>query len=313
MRISDWSSDVCSSDLGQQEWLDNTLVPNAKGDFRIGAGLYDQKLKFSLNSALSRAQIKQRSEAELKRVRDEMYGIARTVLANKPDAPQMPDAPSDDQRQAAIEAALELAYADRPARNEVVDAAKQALADATAFVKAKDLVTVPDDPVKIILMPEFQRGVAVAYCDSPGPLDKGLDTYFAISPIPDDWSDEQATSFLREYNSRMIDLLAIHEAMPGHYLEGAHSAQFPSTLRAVLRSGLFAEGWAVYTETMMTDAGSHEGDPLFRLVQLNFYLRPIANALLDQGVHVDGWRRDPAMRLMTHATFQAARGPAGHR
>src|SRR3546814_2638848 len=112
----------------------------------------------------------------------------------------MPDAPSDDQRQAAIEAALELAYADRPARNEVVDAAKQALADATAFVKAKDLVTVPDDPVKIILMPEFQRGVAVAYCDSPGPLDKGLETYFAISPIPDAWSDEQATSFLREYN-----------------------------------------------------------------------------------------------------------------
>src|SRR3546814_7996243 len=81
---------------------DNTLVPNAKGDFRIGAGLYDQKLKFSLNSALSRAQIKQRSEAELKRVRDEMYGIARTVLANKTDAPQMPHAPSDDERQAEI-------------------------------------------------------------------------------------------------------------------------------------------------------------------------------------------------------------------
>ncbi|HEY9540055.1 MAG TPA: DUF885 domain-containing protein, partial [Luteimonas sp.] len=296
---------------GQQEWLDNTLVPNAKGDFRIGAGLYDQKLKFSLNSALSRAQIKQRSEAELKRVRDEMYGIARTVLANKPDAPQMPDAPSDDQRQAAIEAALELAYADRPARNEVVDAAKQALADATAFVKAKDLVTVPDDPVKIILMPEFQRGVAVAYCDSPGPLDKGLDTYFAISPIPDDWSDEQATSFLREYNSRMIDLLAIHEAMPGHYLEGAHSAQFPSTLRAVLRSGLFAEGWAVYTEKMMVDAGYLDGDPLFRLVQLKFYLRTIANAILDQGVHVDGWSREQAMHLMTHDTFQQEREAAG--
>src|SRR3546814_3913442 len=130
---------------GQQEWLDNTLVPNAKGDFRIGAGLYDQKLKFSLNSALSRAQIKQRSEAELKRVRDEMYGIARTVLANKPDAPQMPDAPSDDQRQAAIEAALALANADRPARNEVVDAAQQALADPTAFVKAQDLVPVPHE------------------------------------------------------------------------------------------------------------------------------------------------------------------------
>ena len=295
----------------QQEWLDKTLVPNARGDFRIGAGLYDQKLKFSLNSALSRAEIKQRSEAELKRVREEMYGIARTVLKDKPGASQMPDAPSGEQQQAAIEAALELAYADRPARNEVVDAAKKALADATVFVKQKDLVTVPDDPVKIILMPEFQRGVAVAYCDSPGPLDKGLDTYFAISPIPDDWTDAQSTSFLREYNSRMIDLLAIHEAMPGHYLEGAHSAQFPSTLRAVLRSGLFAEGWAVYTEKMMVDAGYLDGDPLFRLVQLKFYLRTIANAILDQGVHVDNWSREQAMHLMTHDAFQQESEAAG--
>src|SRR5690606_17729549 len=295
----------------QQEWLDDTLVPNAKGDFRIGAQLYDQKLKFSLNSALSRAEIKQRAEAELKRVRDEMYGIARTVLADKADAPEMPDAPSDEQRQAAIEAALELAYADRPARNEVVDAAKQALADATAFVKAKDLVTVPDDPAKIILMPEFQRGVAVPYCDSPGPHDQGLDTYFASSPIPADWSDAPATSFLPEYNARMIDLLAIHEAMPGHYLEGAHSAQYPSTLRAVLRSGPFAEGWAVYTEKMMTDAGYLDGDPLFRLVQLKFYLRSIANAILDQGVHVDGWSREQAMHLMTHDAFQQESEAAG--
>jgi len=294
----------------QQVWLDKTLVPNAKGDFRIGAKLYDQKLQFALMSSLSRDDIKQRAQAEIKKVRGEMYDIARTVLRGKPNAPQMPDQPSDEQQQAAIEAALELAYADKPARNDVVDAAKTALAKATTFVRAKKLVTVPDDPVKVILMPEFQRGVAVAYCDSPGPLDKGLDTYFAISPIPDDWSDAQADSFLREYNSRMIQLLTIHEAMPGHYLEGAHSAQFPDTLRAVLRSGLFAEGWAVYTERMMTDAG-YGDDPLFKLVQRKFYLRTIANAILDQGVHVDGMTREQAMHLMTHDAFQQEREAAG--
>jgi uncharacterized protein (DUF885 family) len=298
----------------QQDWLDKTLVPNAKGDFRIGAKLYDQKLRFSLDSALSRDEIKQRAEAEIKRVREQMYGIARDVLKGKPGTPSpadMPDTPNDDQQQATIEAALELAYADKPARDQVVDAAKQALAQATAFVREKRLVTVPDDPVKVILMPEFQRGVAVAYCDSPGPLDKGLDTYFAISPIPDDWTAEQTDSFLREYNSRMIQLLAIHEAMPGHYLEGAHSAQFPSTLRAVLRSGLFAEGWAVYTEDMMADAGYMDGDPLFHLVQLKFYLRTISNAILDQGVHVDGWSREQAMHLMVHDAFQQEREAAG--
>lgn len=295
----------------QQTWLDKTLVPNAKGDFRIGQKLYDEKLQFSLNSSLSRAEIKQRAEGELKRVRGEMYAIAQTVLKDKPNAPEMPANPSPEQQQKAIEAALELAYADKPARDQVVDFAKKTLEQATDFTRKHDLVTVPNDPVKIILMPEFQRGVAVAYCDSPGPLDKGLDTYYAISPIPDDWDAKQVDSFLREYNSRMIHLLSIHEAMPGHYLEGAHSVKSHSTLRSVLRSGLFAEGWAVYTEDMMADAGYLDNDPLFRLVQLKFYLRTIANAILDQGVHVDNWTQEQAMELMTKQAFQQEREAAG--
>ncbi|KRG73387.1 hypothetical protein ABB28_11010 [Stenotrophomonas chelatiphaga] len=288
----------------QQQWLDKTLVPNAKGEFRVGAELYDQKLKFALNSSLSRQEIGERARAELKRVRQDMYGIAQTVLKDKPGAPEMPAQPSDAQQQKAIEAALELAYADKPARDKVVEDAKAALDQSTAFVREHDLMTLPDAPVDIILMPEFQRGVAVAYCDSPGPLDKNLKTFYAVSPIPDDWNDKQVDSFLREYNSRMIHLLSIHEGTPGHYLEGWHSAKFPSTLRAVLRSGLFAEGWAVYTERMMQEQGYLDNDPLFHLVQLKFYLRTISNAILDQGVHVDNWTREQAMHLMTHDAFQ---------
>ena len=294
-----------------QAWLDKTLVPNAKGDFRIGQTLYDQKLQFALLSSLSRADIKQRAEGELKRVREEMYGIARTVLKDKPGAPALPETPTADEQQKAIEAALELAYAERPARDKVVPAAEAALAQATEFVRQHDLVTLPDAPVEIIEMPEFQRGVAVAYCDSPGPLDKNLKTFYAVSPIPDEWDQKQVDSFLREYNSRMIHLLSIHEGTPGHYLEGWHSAKFPSTLRAVLRSGMFAEGWAVYTEKMMADAGYLDNDPLFRLVQMKFYLRTIANAILDQGVQVDGWTREQAMDLMVRQTFQQEREAAG--
>ena len=294
-----------------QAWLDKTLVPNAKGDFRIGQTLYDQKLQFALLSSLSRADIKQRAEGELKRVREEMYGIARTVLKDKPGAPALPETPTADEQQKAIEAALELAYAERPARDKVVPDAEAALAQATEFVRKHDLVTLPDAPVEIIEMPEFQRGVAVAYCDSPGPLDKNLKTFYAVSPIPDEWDQKQVDSFLREYNSRMIHLLSIHEGTPGHYLEGWHSAMFPSTLRAVLRSGMFAEGWAVYTEKMMADAGYLDNDPLFRLVQMKFYLRTIANAILDQGVQVDGWTREQAMDLMVRQTFQQEREAAG--
>ena len=294
-----------------QTWLDTELVPTAAGDFRIGAALYDAKLRFALNSELSREEIGQRARAEITRVRAQMYGIARTVLAGNTGAPALPESPTPEQQQAAIEAALELAYAEKPARDAVVADAKAALDVATGFVDKHDLMTLPDAPVEIILMPEFQRGVAVAYCDSPGPLDKHLKTFYAVSPIPDEWNEKQVDSFLREYNSRMIHLLSIHEGTPGHYLEGWHSAKHPSMLRAVLRSGLFAEGWAVYTERMMQQEGYMDRDPLFQLVQLKFYLRAVANAILDQGVHVEGWSREQAMELMVRDTFQQESEAAG--
>lgn len=295
-----------------QAWLDDTLVPNAAGDFRIGAELYDRKLAFALDSPLSRQEIRTRAEAAIEETRAEMYTIARGVLEGRDDAPaEMPDAPTDAQQQAVIEAALELAYADRPDREDVVAVAKASTVEATEFVRGKDLVTVPDTPVEIILMPEFQRGVAVAYCDSPGPLESDLATFYAVSPIPEDWTQEQVDSFLREYNTRSIHELSIHEAMPGHYLQLWHSNQYPSMLRAVLGSGPFIEGWGMYAEKVMDEAGYLGGDPLMQLVQRKWALRAMANAILDQAIHVDGMTREQAMELMTVTTFQQEREAAG--
>jgi uncharacterized protein (DUF885 family) len=293
----------------QQHWLDTELVPNAKGDFRIGAQLYDAKLAFALNSPLTRQEIRTRAEGALKSTREEMYGIARTVLKGKRKA--LPEHPTNAQQQKAIQAALELAYKERPARDQVIATAKDALAKATAFVREKNLVTLPDAPVKIIPMPEFQRGVALAYCDPPGPLDKGLDTFYAVSPIPDDWSKKQVDSFLREYNTRSIHELTIHEAMPGHYLQLWHANKYPSVLRSVLFSGPFVEGWAVYAEKVMADEGYLDNDPLYRLVHLKWDLRAISTAILDQAIHVDGMNRAEAMKLMTVGTFQEEREAAG--
>jgi uncharacterized protein (DUF885 family) len=294
-----------------QIWLEKRLVPEAKGDFRLGGALYDTKLRFALASPLTRAEIRARAEAELARARSEMYAIARQVLAGRPGASPLPEAPDAEQQQAGIAAALELAYAERPSRDGVFDFARGSLATAERFVREKAFITMYDDPLEIIPMPEFQRGVALAYCDSPGPLDKGQKTYYAVSPVPDDWSDEQVRSFLREYNERSIHNLTIHEAMPGHYLQLTHSNRHGSTLRAVLASGPFIEGWAVYAERLMVEQGYLAGDPLMRLIQLKWYLRSIANAILDQAVHVEGMTRDEAMRLMMRDTFQEEREAAG--
>jgi uncharacterized protein (DUF885 family) len=294
-----------------QKWLEQTLLPQARGDFRIGRELFDEKLGFALMSPLDRAEIRRRAESEALVTRARMYEVSRRVLAGRPDAPPLPDNPTPTEQQAVIQAALDVASAERTPRDGVVDYARQTLRETTDFVRAKNFVTVPDEPLEIILMPEFQRGVAVAYCDSPGPLDKGQRTFYAVSPIPDDWTQAQVDSFLREYNTRSIANLTIHEAMPGHYLQLAHSNRYPSVLRAMLGSGPFIEGWAVYTERVMQEQGFRDGDPLMQLVQLKWYLRSITNAIMDSAIHVDGMQRDDAMQLMVETGFQEEREAAG--
>lgn len=290
-----------------QRWLETELLPKAKGDARLGPRLFDEKLAYTLGSSLTRGEIRERADFELRRVRAEMYSIARAM---RPDA-KLPESPSPAQQQDAIVAALEQAYAQVPARDGVVPAAQTSLKIATDFVRSRDLVTIPDDPLDIIVMPEFQRGVSVAYCDSPGPLEVGQKTFYAVAPLPADWTDAQCQSFLREYNLRSIHNLTVHEAMPGHFLQLAHANRSPNRLRSLLSSGVFVEGWAVYTEQMMSEEGFLDRDPLMRLITLKWYLRVIANSILDQAVHVDGMRREEAMHLMTHDTFQEEREAAG--
>lgn len=284
-----------------QRWLDTVLVPNAKGDFRLGAKLYDAKLAFALDSPLGRDEIKVRATTALATTTAEMATLARGVIKDNA-------AMSDHD---VIAAALALTYAKRPARDGVIPEATTALAEATAFVRAKNLITLPDAPVTIIEMPKFQQGNAVAYCDSPGPVEKNLKTFFAVSPIPAAWSDAQATSFLSEYNDYMIRDLAVHEAMPGHFVQLAHQNAYPSTLRAVLGSGSFVEGWAVYAEGQMADGGFMGGDPLYRLTVLKMRLRSITNALLDIGIQTEGMTEDAAMHLMMDQAFQQEREAAG--
>ena len=294
-----------------QAWLENQLLPRAGGDFRIGEELYDTKLAFALNSPLSRKDIAARAEREYQDVRNRMYEVAKTVYLGLYPMTAFPDDPDEAYKQAIIRAALEQAYQVLPERDGIVDVARRQLQEATDFVVEHNIVTMPEEPVEIIVMPEFQRGVSLAYLDPPGPLDRDQPAFYAVAPLPADWTDVQVESFLREYNLYSIQDLTIHEGVPGHYLQLALSNRYPSTLRSVLWSGPFVEGWAVYAEQMMIDAGYQDHDPLQRLITLKWYLRAVTNAIIDAAIHVDGMTRDEAMKLMVEGGFQEEREAAG--
>lgn len=294
-----------------QAWIDTTLVPQAQGEFRVGAEVFDTQLAFTLQSDLTRADIRQRADAAVLAVRAEMYRISKLALAGHPGAPETPENPTEAQQQAAIRAALDLAADDRPAPDQLVAVATAGVAEADAFLHAREIISMPPEPVRVILMPEFQRGFAVAYLDAPGPLERDLGSFYAVSPIPDGWSEEQTTSFLREYNNRGILDIAVHESSPGHYVQLWHANSYPSTLRAVLSSGSFVEGWAVYAEQVMIEEGFRAGDHLYHLSQLKVLLRTITNSIIDQAIHVDGMREEEMMHLLVHTAFQEEREAAG--
>jgi len=284
-----------------KKWLQNDLLPRSGGDFRLGADKFRKKLRFALASDLSMEEIMKRAQADLQQTQTAIYETGLPLY--KKYFPNADDKTLAD-KHAVTAAVLDKLAEQHPDDATVVSYAQKILGEATDFVKQHNLVTIPSVPLDVIAMPEFKRGVAIAYCDSPGPVDKNGKTFFAVAPTPTDWSKERKESFFREYNNYMIRDLTVHEAMPGHYLQLAHANEFsaPTLVRAIFRSGTFIEGWAVYTEQLMAEQGY--GGPEVKMQQLKMRLRAIANAILDQSIHAGNMNEKEAMDLMMKQTFQ---------
>lgn len=282
-------------------WLEKELLPRSTGDFRIGENKFRDKLRYTLESDLSLENILKQAEEDLRQTQDALFETALPLYQRL--APGTSSDKVTDHKKV-IRTVLDKLAESRPTNETIVEQARQNLQEVTEFVRQQGIVTVPTEPVKIIVMPEFQRGVAVAYCDSPGPLEKNGETFYAISPTPADWPLQRVTSFFREYNSYMLRNLNIHEAMPGHYLQQAHSNKFkaPTLIRAVFASGPFVEGWACYAEQVMVEKGY--GGPEVKMQQLKMRLRLIINAILDQRIHTAGLAEKEALSLMMNEGFQ---------
>ncbi|HTD68361.1 MAG TPA: DUF885 domain-containing protein, partial [Candidatus Limnocylindria bacterium] len=240
------------------------------------------------------------------RVHNDMHVIARQLWHRY--FPQEPLPPSDVSGQRATTARVLAAAAKEHSRpEELVTDARGTVDRIQQFIREKNILRLPEpDRCRIIEMPEFQRGNSVAYLNGAPPLDPDAPSLYAISPPAKDWSAKQTQSLLEEYNRHMLQVLTIHEAYPGHYVQLEYSARVPSLIRRVLGSGVYIEGWAVYTEQMMLDQGYGGGGLPLRLNQLKFYLRAVCNAILDHKLHCVNMSDEEAIRLMTEGAFQSA-------
>ena len=288
-------------------WLQERL-PGARRDPRLGPHLYAGALWHALDDAIEAERLLADATEHLDGIAEAMEETAREYLGGRSSGVE------------AVRAAL-----DEIARSAPVDDAtvlarmEQALQRTAAFTAESGLVSVPDLQMRLIEMPEIHRGVAVAYCDAPGPLETApVATSVAVAPTPRSWDASRVASFYREYNGIQLHDLAVHEGVPGHVLQLAHAraVESPTRVRRFGRSGVLIEGWAVYAEELMVERGyAPDGDArsatAFRLQQLKMQARSCINAILDVGVHAAGMTEDQAMQLMTVRGFQETGEAAG--
>ncbi len=288
-----------------QEFLERDLLPRANGQWRLGKEKFSRKLELVLDVGWDADRVLAEAEAEFVRVQRDMYVVARQLWSRY--HPKRPLPPDDEAgRRATIALVTAAVGQEHGEPAALIMDARATVSSIQDFIKEKDILRLPQtDRCQVIEMPEFRRGNSLAYLDSALPLDPLGSSYYAVSPPPAIWGSEKIRSFLEEYNRHMLQILTIHEAFPGHYVQLEYSNRCPSLIRRVLQSGVFIEGWAVYTEQMMLDQGYGNGELALRLNQLKFYLRAVANAILDYKMHCTEIDDDQVLRFLVNDAYQS--------
>jgi len=288
-----------------QKFLEGDLMSRATEQWRLGKAKFDHKLELVLDAGMTADQVFADAEAEFASVRSDMYVVARQLWSGFfPKEPMPPDDAAG--RRETITKVIHAINQDHGTADGLVADARGAVEKAKQFIRERNYLRLPEpDHCQVVEMPEFRRGNSLAYLDNAPPLDPKASSYYAISPPPADWTPAQITSFLEEYNRQMLQILTIHEGYPGHYVQLEYANQTPSLIRKVYQSGPFVEGWAVYGEITMLNEGYGGGDLRLRLMQQKFYLRAVANAILDNKMHCTQMTDAEAMDFLVKDAFQS--------
>jgi uncharacterized protein (DUF885 family) len=288
-----------------QKFLEGPLRARADGDWRLGPEKFKQKLDLVLEAGMSADDVLADARAEFDRVQRDLYVVSRQLWPAYFPGTNLPPDDADGRRET-ITKIITAVDKEHGRPEDLVTEARATVAEIKQFIRDRHYLQLPDpDLCQVIEMPEFRRGNSVAYLQNAPPLDPNAHSYYAVSPPPADWTPAQKNSMLEEYNSHMLKILTIHEAYPGHYVQLSLANENPSLIRRVYQSGPFVEGWAVYGETTMLNEGFENGDLRLRLMQLKFYLRTVANAILDHQMHCTQMTDEEAMQFLTRDAYQS--------
>jgi len=288
------------------DWLKNLQNDNPRS-FRLGKELYDRKFAYEIQSGYTADEIYDKAQKHKIELHGKMYEITKQLWPKYFAATPMPG-----NRMEAIKMMIDQLSLNHVKADSFQAAIEHQLPELIAYIKNKNLIYIdPSKPLVVRKEPAYMAGVAGASINAPGPYDKNGNTYYNVGSLAG-WDKDKAESYLREYNHYILQILNIHEAIPGHYTQLVYSNQSPSIIKAILGNNAMIEGWAVYAERMMLESGydgdrgvnSTEASPEMWLMYYKWNLRSTCNTILDYSVHTKNMSKAEAMHLLVDEAFQ---------
>ncbi len=268
-------------------------------DYRLDKNLYKAKFKHDLQAQAEPVKIYWDAIKDKKSVHIEMKLLADEIWEEYFPSESIPDDSLQE-----INLLIEKLSINHVHRDSLVTSIRNQIADLEKFVTDKNLLYLdPEKPLLVRETPVWMQGPAGASISSPGPYDANAETFYNVTPLTN-YSNESAESYLREYNNYTMQILNIHEAVPGHYTQGIYANKSNSMIKAILGNGAMVEGWAVYVERMMMENGYGNNSPEMWLMYYKWHLREICNTIIDYGVHVEGWTQEKVMDILVNEAFQ---------
>ena len=283
---------------GYADWLKGMKNDHPR-TFRLGKDLYAKKFEFDIMSAYSPEEMYKKAVAHKQELHRSMADLAKQLW---PKYMGKIAEPNDQLKM--IRMVIDKISEKHVKPEEFQSSIEKQLKDLAAFVNKKNLIYMdPSKPLVVRREPDYMAGVAGASINAPGPYDKGGNTYYNVGSLSG-WPKEKSESYLREYNYYILQVLNIHEAIPGHYTQLVYSNQSPSIIKSILGNGAMVEGWAVYSERMMLEEGYGDNQPEMWLMYYKWNLRATCNFILDYDVHTGNLSKEDAISFLTNEAFQ---------
>lgn len=267
--------------------------------FRLGKELYAKKFEYDIQSGYTADEIYQKAIQHKAELHQQMFDITKQLWSKYLSDKKIPE-----NKLEAIKMMIDKLSLHHVKADSFQTAIEHQIPLLVEFIKQKDLIYIdPSKPLVVRKEPAYMAGVAGASISAPGPYDKNGNTYYNVGSLSG-WDKEKAESYLREYNHYILQILNIHEAIPGHYTQLVYANQSPSIIKSIFGNGAMIEGWAVYTERMMLENGYGNNEPEMWLMYYKWNLRTTCNTILDYGVHVNNLSKDSALNLLINEAFQ---------